>query len=87
MHKPRRPRTPRYWPRMKAVIIGVRDGLDRAIVTILTRFIENLTVDLNWHRPVTKIDFEVSGDALARHRFEEMPLPNIWNTKEDHGSN
>lgn len=81
-----RPRTPRYWSRMKAVAAAFQTGFERGIVTMLTRFTERLVVYGRWSGPATKTSGHVSGDALAWY-VKEMrgcPLPNIWETKEDH---
>ena len=72
--------------RMLAVLIGVRDGIDRALVVTLVRFTERLVVFGGCGRPVAKAAGHVSGDALARYRYAGMPLQNIWKPKEDHGS-
>lgn len=54
-----------------------------ALVIGLTRMAEHLTVAVRWGEPVVGANSHVSGDALARYRFEGMPLPNIW-SREDH---
>ena len=52
--------------RMLAVLIGVRDGIDRALVVTLVRFTERLVVFGGCGRPVAKAAGHLSGDAQAR---------------------
>lgn len=75
-------------PRTLVVARAILDGLDRGIATMLTRFTERLTVYARWSRPVRKAQGEISGDALAPYirSVAGMPLPNIWNTKGEHGN-
>lgn len=60
---------------------AILQGLLRAIDTYVVRIGERASMSRLWHQPVSKIDHHVSGDHLARKRFEGMPLPNIWEGK------
>ena len=74
--------------RLLAVLVAVRDGFERALIVMLVRFTEGLVVFGGWDRPVTKSAGQVSGDELAWYakQVRGCPLPNIWTTKEAHGS-
>ena len=63
-------------------------GFDRGVVTVFTRFSERTTMYANWSRPVLKARGEISGDELAHYikAVGDMPLPNIWASKGEHGS-
>lgn len=68
--------------KMKAAAVTA----ERTIIAGLTRFAEETTVNLNWHRAAVKTRAHVSGDALAWYVKEarDWPMLSIWETKEDH---
>lgn len=85
MSRSQKPRTPRYWPRMKAVTAAFLAGFDRGINIMLTRTAERLTVYGRWAGPATKTRGHVSGDELAHYIPQVRGYqPSIWAIKEDH---
>ena len=75
-------------PRTLAVALAFLADARRLIDTGITRYLERLTVYARWSSPVRKAQGEISGDALAPYirSVAGMPLPNIWNTKGEHGN-
>jgi len=68
--------------RVAEVVKFIRWVFTRGIALKVEQAADQVTVNLEWFRPVTKVSGPVSGDALAWRQYDGMPLPNIWRTND-----